>query len=147
MSGYHSRQYQNDVLRVVQSLGTPDPSHFIFEINVGQSRIRHTTTGKQNDRIFRSTQNRQNMIQIQSRSMSDPTLSDNNLKKWLWSGLPLNYRTWPSSVRRRSMNVLTVHEHKLVLYFSMVLLDSVQMTRCIMTSRLYCILTCQQLTF
>ena len=65
--------------------------------------------------------------------------------KWLWSGLPLNYRT--SSVRRWSMNVLTVYEHKLVLYFSRVLLDSVQMTRCIMTSRLYCILTCQYLTF
>ena len=29
--------------------GSSDPSHFIFEINVGMSRIRHTTTLKLND--------------------------------------------------------------------------------------------------
>ena len=29
--------------------GSSDPSHFIFEINVGKSRIRHTTTLKLND--------------------------------------------------------------------------------------------------
>ena len=29
-----------------------DPSHFIFEINVGKSRIRHTTTLKLNDEFL-----------------------------------------------------------------------------------------------
>ena len=29
--------------------GSPDPSHFIFEIDVGERRIRHRTTLKLND--------------------------------------------------------------------------------------------------
>ena len=34
--------------------GGPDPSHFIFVINVGKSRIRHRTTLNLNDAIFNS---------------------------------------------------------------------------------------------
>ena len=36
--------------------GSPDPSHFIFEINLGKSRIRHTTTLKLNDEFPRRLQ-------------------------------------------------------------------------------------------
>ena len=52
--------------------GSSDLSHFIFEINVGKSRIGHRTAPDSNDRIF------QNLTpsKIQIRSMSDPTLSD-----------------------------------------------------------------------
>ena len=58
--------------------GSPDQSHFIFEINVGKRRIRHNTSAlKLNE--SRSTQNRLK-IQIQNRSMSDPTLSVNDSK-------------------------------------------------------------------
>ena len=32
--------------------GSPDPSHFIFEINVGKSRIRQRTTLNLNNIIF-----------------------------------------------------------------------------------------------
>ena len=32
--------------------GSSDPSHFIFAINVGKSRIRHRTTPNLNDVIF-----------------------------------------------------------------------------------------------
>ena len=32
--------------------GSSDPSHFIFGINVGKSRIRHKTTLKLNDAIL-----------------------------------------------------------------------------------------------
>ena len=32
--------------------GSSDPSHFIFEINVGKRRIRHTTTLKLNDEFL-----------------------------------------------------------------------------------------------
>ena len=32
--------------------GSSDPSHFIFEINIGKSRIRHRTTLNLNDAIF-----------------------------------------------------------------------------------------------
>ena len=43
--------------------GSPDPSHLIFEINVGKSRILKA-----------------DFIQIESRSMSDPLLSDIDFK-------------------------------------------------------------------
>ena len=33
-------------------MGIQDPRHFIFEINVGKSRIRHTTTLKLNDELL-----------------------------------------------------------------------------------------------
>ena len=64
-----------------------DSNHFIFEINVGKRRIRHTETLKSN--IFRSTQNRLK-IPIQSLYMSDPTLSGNDFKNkmaWVWTTL------------------------------------------------------------
>ena len=67
--------------------GSSDLSHFIFEINVVKSRIRHKTT--LNDAIF----NRFGVdleIQFQSRSMSDPTLSDihfNYKMAWVWTTL------------------------------------------------------------
>ena len=32
--------------------GSPDPSHYIFEINAGKGRIRHTTTLKLNDEFL-----------------------------------------------------------------------------------------------
>ena len=51
------------------------PSHFIFEINVGKSRIRHRTALKLNF-LIDSKLIENNVIQIQSRSTSDPTLSD-----------------------------------------------------------------------
>ena len=62
---------------MIQVKGSPDPNHFIFEINVGKRRIRHTETLKSN--IFRSTQNRLK-IPIQSLYMSNPTLSDIDFK-------------------------------------------------------------------
>ena len=64
--------------------GSSDPSHFIFEINVGKSRIRHRTTLNLNDVIF----NRFGVdleIQLQSRCKSDPTFSDIDFKnKMAW---------------------------------------------------------------
>ena len=70
-----------------------DQSHFIFKINVGKMRIRHTTTVKLNDEFLetRSTLDRLK-IQIQSRYMSDPTISDIDFRKWHRSELPLNYQ-------------------------------------------------------
>jgi len=64
--------------------GSSDPSHFIFEINVGKRRIRHRTTLEFNFQID-SKSIEDAVIQIQSRSMSDPTLSDNDFKnKMAW---------------------------------------------------------------
>ena len=55
--------------------GSPDPSHFIFEINIGKGRIRHRTTLKLNFQIdSKSIEN--GVIQIQSHFMSGPTFSD-----------------------------------------------------------------------
>ena len=59
--------------------GSSNPSHFIFEINVGKSRIRHITTLNLNDVIFNQFLFDKE-IHFQSRSMSDPTLSDIDLK-------------------------------------------------------------------
>ena len=57
--------------------GISDPNHFIFEINVGKSRIRHTTTLKLNDKFqIDSKSVADDVIPILSRSMSDPPLSD-----------------------------------------------------------------------
>ena len=67
---------------------SPEPNHFIFEINDGKRRIRNTEILKSN--ISRSTQNRFR-IQIQSLYMSDPTLSGNDFKnKMAWVGATLN---------------------------------------------------------
>jgi len=62
--------------------GSPDPSHFIFVINVGKRRIRHRTALNLNDIRF----------QFQSRCMSDPLLSDIDFKNkmaWVWTTLKL----------------------------------------------------------
>ena len=66
---------------------TLDPNHFIFEIKVGKSRIRHRTTLNINDlilcRFWVDVE-----IQFQSRSISDPTLSDIDFKNkmaWVWT--------------------------------------------------------------
>ena len=64
--------------------GSSDPSHFIFEIIVGLRRIRPGTTLKLNFQID-SKLIGDGVIQIQSRSMSDPTLSDIDFKnKTAW---------------------------------------------------------------
>ena len=55
--------------------GGSNPSHFIFEINVGKRRIRHRTTLDFNDQV------EYDVIEIQSRSMSDPVSPDIDLKK------------------------------------------------------------------
>jgi len=53
--------------------GSLGPSHFIFEINVRKSRIPNKTTLKLNG-DYKSIVD--DVTQIQSRSMSDPPLSD-----------------------------------------------------------------------
>ena len=55
------------------------PGHFIFEINVGKSRIRHRTTLELNF-LIDSKSIEDDIIEIQSRSMSDPTFSDIDFK-------------------------------------------------------------------
>ena len=39
-------------LSFIMLKGSPDPSHFIFEINLGKRRIRYATTQNSNDAIF-----------------------------------------------------------------------------------------------
>ena len=74
--------------------GSPDPNHFIFEINIGMRRIRHTKTLKLNDEFLdRQKSIEDGVIQIQSRSMSDPLLSDidfKNIMPWIYR-LPLKF--------------------------------------------------------
>ena len=70
--------------------GSSYPSHFIFEINVGKSRIRHRTTLELNF-LIDSKSIEDGIIWIQSRSMSDPPLHDIDFKNQMaWSELPLN---------------------------------------------------------
>ena len=60
-------------------MGSSDPSHFIFEINVG-----NRTTLKLNFQIDLNLIG-DGVIQIQSRSMSNPTLFDIDFKnKMAW---------------------------------------------------------------
>ena len=67
-----------------QIKGSSDSSHFIVEINVGKSRIRHRMTLNLNDAILNSFWI-DLKIQFQNRSMSDPTLSDVDCKnKMAW---------------------------------------------------------------
>ena len=69
--------------------GSSEKNHFIFEINVGKGRIRHKTTLKLNFKID-SKSIEDDVIQIQSRSMSDPTFSDIEFKikmAWIWTTL------------------------------------------------------------
>ena len=70
--------------------GSPDSSHFIFEINVGKGRIRHRTTPNLNNVVF-------NWflvdleIKFQGRSTSDPTFSDIDFRnKMVWVRSTLN---------------------------------------------------------
>ena len=64
--------------------GSADSSHFIFEINVGKSRIRHRPTLNLNDAILNPFGD-DLAIQFQNRSKSDPTLSDIDFKnKLMW---------------------------------------------------------------
>jgi len=69
--------------------GSPGLSHFIFEINVGKGRIRHRTTLNSNDATFdRFWVDLE--FKFQSRSMSDPLLSDTDSKNkmaWVWTTL------------------------------------------------------------
>ena len=55
--------------------GSPDPSHFSFEISVGKRRIRHATTLKLNVEFWIDSKSIGDNV-IHSRSMSDPPLSD-----------------------------------------------------------------------
>ena len=43
---FHYKLIHHRFATYVQFKGSSDPSHFIFEINIGKSRIRHTTTLK-----------------------------------------------------------------------------------------------------
>ena len=74
--------------------GSSDPSHFIFEIYAGKSRIRHRTTLNLNifilNRFWVDLE-----IQFQSRSKSDPTHSDiyfNTKMALVWTTLKLGLR-------------------------------------------------------
>ena len=52
-SNFHSSFYGQASQKLAKWIkGSSDQSHFIFEINVGKSRIRHTTTLNLNDAIF-----------------------------------------------------------------------------------------------
>ena len=88
-------EYKKSVVQektVLDFKGSSDPSHFIFEINVGKSRIRHLTTLNLNE----ATLNRFWLdleIQFQSRPVSDPTFSDIDFKNkmaWVWTTLKIS---------------------------------------------------------
>ena len=69
----------------INSKGRTDQSHLTFEIIAGKRRIRHRTTLNLNDVIFNRFSESSKSIQkfiiyFQSRSMSDPTLSDIDFK-------------------------------------------------------------------
>ena len=67
--------------------GSQDPIHFIFETNVGKGRIRHRTTTNFEWRHFQSIL-KADFIQIESRSKSEPPLSDIDFKNkmpWIWT--------------------------------------------------------------
>ena len=71
--------------------GSPDQSHFIFEINVGEGRIRHRRTQESNFQIDSKTIGDED-IQVQIRSWSDPTVSDidfNYKMALVWTTLKL----------------------------------------------------------
>jgi len=65
--------------------GSSDPSHFIFEIIVGKSRIRHTTTQKMCDEFLRHSNSESFYAGSDSFRQCFQTM------KWLWSGLPLSF--------------------------------------------------------
>ena len=69
--------------------GSPDPSHYIFEINVGKMRIRHRTTLNLNLQtiLSRSKKLSFNFRVVACRIRLFPTLISKI--KWLWYELPL----------------------------------------------------------
>ena len=75
----------------VAKKGSPDPSHFIFEIIAGKRRIRHRTTLNLNDfilnRFWVDLEFHHSISKSlhETYSLSDPTLSDIDLIKWLGS--------------------------------------------------------------
>ena len=70
-------QYNTHIL-VADFKDSSDPSHFIYEFNVGKSRVRHTTTLKLNNEfLYRlKIDFEEGVIQIQNRYMSDLPLSE-----------------------------------------------------------------------
>ena len=67
--------------------GSPYPSHFLFKINVGESRTRRRTTLNFEWRHHQSIL-KDHSIQIRCSCMSDPRLSDinfNNKMAWVWT--------------------------------------------------------------
>ena len=66
--------------------GSSDPNHFIFEINIGKSRIRHRMIPNFEWCHFQSI-SKANFSQIESRSKSEPGLSDIDFK----NKMALNY--------------------------------------------------------
>jgi len=86
----HLNSYQTlmwTIQRNEKFKGSSDPSHFIFEINVGKGRIRHKTTLNLNDAILKRLWIDLE-IPFQSRSISDPTFSDIDFENKI-AGLPL----------------------------------------------------------
>ena len=82
----HIHVYALDHVRALnfELQGSSDPSHIIFKISVGKRRIRHRTALKLNFWIDSKSIEDED-IQIQSRSMSDPPLTDIDFKyKMAW---------------------------------------------------------------
>ena len=87
--------------------GGPGRSHLIFEINVGKRRIRHRTTLKMNFWID-SKSFEDGLIYIQSRCMSDPTLSDIDFKNkvtLVWTSL---------NIKLENMNLISIRFYQVV---------------------------------
>ena len=90
---FNTKRPQECCFKNFEIKGSSDSSHFIFEISVGKSRIRHRTTLNLNNAIF----NRfwvDLEIKFQSRSMSDPPLSDINFKNKMarvWTTLKISF--------------------------------------------------------
>ena len=89
---YFSKLLSYASQKYIKLVKCPFPSHFIFEINVGKRRIRHPTTLKLNDEFqigYKSIED--DVIQILSRSISDPPHSDIDFKnKMAWVLTALN---------------------------------------------------------
>ena len=49
---YSILKQKNRSIDLEKFKGSSDPSHFIFEINIGKGRIRHATTPKLNDEFL-----------------------------------------------------------------------------------------------
>ena len=86
--------------------GSSYPSHFIFEINAGKRRFRHRTTPNLNEVNFQNYFKKM-LFQIQSRSTSDPTLSDIDFKNemtWVWTTLKLPWNSAKEAVRQNLLD-------------------------------------------